>query len=193
VSRRKKSRFANIETAEQLAEVLKQSDCLTIAEVQAAKMLMQLKGWGTHVTTVDDSQSQIAPTGTNLSKLRQQLAEGLRSDDPALDWIRNSPDEIFRQRVERITGSPIRTESEQRDFAIRVCGEALQFVQEVRRSFGGRVVSMDECISTLAKGSEKYLLWDLPTHREALRIILEAQSPDGYSVPWIVKKPQTER
>jgi hypothetical protein len=137
------------------------------------------------VTT--ESKPQINPTGVNLSEIRKQWAEGLRPNDTALDWILNSPDEIFCKRVERITEiSPIATEEEQRDFAARLCNEALQFVQDLRRTVGGRPVTMDECTSSLAKGTERWWLWRRPARREALRIILETQAATGYNVPWIV-------
>jgi hypothetical protein len=194
MSRRTKNPFANCETVEQFANALQEriaSGNLTIAEQKAAALLAQIRGWTSQpLPNVDDSQSQIVSSGTNLSEIRRQLAEGLSPNDTALDWILNSPDEIFRERVERITKTPIASDENHGDFAIRLCNQALALVQSVRRTLGTQAVTMDECISTLAGGSEAYLLWTgRAAHREALKIILEVQSPDGgFGVPWIVPK-----
>ena len=93
----------------------------------------------------------------------------------------NESRKIRRLRLKRSDG----------DFAIRICGEALGIVQSVRRTFADRPVTADEIFAAL--DSETYWQWTRPAHREALRVILEAQAPDGYSVPWIVKRPEAER
>lgn len=183
MSRKKSSPFDGVETPEQLAAALqKNAGTLTIAQFKAAQLLSRLRGWNVSIPATSDVQDEaIVPTGINLMEERRKWAEGLHPNDTARDWILNSPDDIFCQRVEKITGiRPDATKEQREAFANRKLQEVLDHVKTVRATVGGRPVTLDEVMSVHAESSPEYRYWSRPTQQEGLDIILGWQTPEGF-------------
>ncbi|HTU33563.1 MAG TPA: hypothetical protein VMF66_07145 [Candidatus Acidoferrum sp.] len=184
MSRKKKSLFAGCETKEQFIAALEQSIAsgeLTIAQQKTAALLAKMKGWDSSVPPEStDSRPQVNQTGVSLSEVRRQLAEGLHdnSTGTGLDWILNSPDEIFCERVERITGvSPFAAPEEREAHSNRALHEAVDFVCGVRSSVGRRIATLAEVHAAATKSEPK---WAKPKYQVALEYAVSWQTPDGF-------------
>lgn len=181
------SPFAKCTSAEELAAAVQSrmsAGNLSIAEIKGAELISKLRGWNASIPATSDVQDEaIVPTGINLREERRKMAEGLYPNDTARDWILNSPDDIFCQRVEMITGiRPDATQAQRDEFANRVLQEALNHVKTVRATVGGRPVTMTEVMSVHAQSSPEYRRWKRPTLNKAVEICLEWQTPDGFDI-----------
>lgn len=93
--RPRKSLFADCETKEQLAAVLQNTSGLSIADIQAAKMILQLRGWSSDAEPSANVESQgdveIVPTNTSANKLSYTEDDLLRAE--AVSYV-----SVVRQR-----------------------------------------------------------------------------------------------
>lgn len=181
MSKKKPSPFDGVETAEQLADaVQRNAGTLTIAQLKGAELIAKMRGWNIKTPVTSDAQDvAIVPTGINLMDERRRLAAGM--DDAAKDWIMNCPDDIFCQRVERITGiRPDASEAQRDEFANRKLQEALDHVKTVRATVGGRPVTLAEVMSVHAQSSPEYRYWSRPTQQLGLELVLGWQTADGF-------------
>jgi hypothetical protein len=119
----------------------------------------------------------------NVARFRREWLAGIQPSDIAYDYFNEGPEDLFCKRAAKVTGiRPDATEQQKADFANGILREALHFVRSVRDTVNRRPVTEDEVMSVHSKGTAEFQKWARPTYREAIKIVLEWQTPDGWDI-----------